>query len=164
MIGRSLMAGFAWVLALAGLVPVAAQGNSEMVSAAKPAGMVIALMNAGYDAQLAKDSRGDPLIRVGTGAYPVTIAFYGCDETTNSGCDSVQLITGLDRSMPWTAESALALMREYRFIAVNLDDDGDPILTWDVYTGSGIPARAFLETVSRFESVVSRAADAVFAP
>lgn len=161
MMVRGVWAGA--VLWLAAAAPLAVQASSGMISAGQPAGMVIALMNAGYDANLAKDSQGDPLVRVATDGYPITIAFYGCDKTTHSGCDSVQLITGLDREAAWTAEGAMALMREYRFIAVNLDDEGDPILTWDIYTGKGIPAAVFLETVGRFEGAVSLAADAVFA-
>jgi hypothetical protein len=149
-------------LLLAAAIPAAAAERGESVNAAQPAGMVIALMNAGYDAELGRDSRGAPMIRVATQAYPLTIAFYGCDEQTQRNCDSVQLITGLDRAQPWTAESAVALMRAYRFIAVNLDEEGDPILTWDIYTGSGIPAAVFLETVSRFEGVVNLAAESVF--
>ena len=159
---RGLRGAAIALAAAAAAMPAAGEARGETVSAAQPAGLVIALMNAGYDAELARDARGAPLVQVTTAGYPFTIAFYGCDETTWRECDSLQLITGLDRAQPWTAESALALMRAYRFVAVQLDEEGDPFLTWDIYTGSGIPAAVFLETVSRFEGAVNLAAEAVF--
>jgi hypothetical protein len=120
-------------------------------------------MNAVYDAELNKDSVDNPFIRLTTNAYPISIVFYGCDRQTNLNCDSVQFISGLDRDQPWDAESAISFMLDYRFIAVSLDDEGDPIFTWDVLTGSGIPEGTMVEMAQRFEATVAAAPQRVFA-
>lgn len=154
--GAGLLAGSA--------APAVAQPAGELVSAAQPAGIMMALMNAGYDAELTRDSTGDPLIRVTTQGYPINMIFFGCSPETRSNCDSIQFATGLDRSKPWSPKAALKVMSEYRFIAVQLDKEGDPFFTWDIVTGrTGIPAAVFLDCVSRFENAVALAADVVFA-
>jgi len=159
---RGLVAGL--LLASAAAPVTAAQGAGEVVSAAQPAGLVLALMNAGYDAELTRDSTGDPMIRVTTEGYPINMIFFGCSPETHDGCDSLQFVTGLDRPDAWSAGAALKITREYRFIAVQLDNDGDPFFTWDVVTGrSGIPAAVFIDSVARFENAVSLAAEMVFA-
>ncbi len=164
MIGRAFV-GRAMALLLVGAgAPAAAQSPGELVSAAQPAGIVMALMNAGYDAELARDSTGDPLIRVTTQSYPINIIFFGCLPETRSECDSLQFATGLDRRRPWSPKAALKIMKEYRFIAVQLDEEGDPFFTWDIVTGrGGIPAAVLLDCVNRFENAVALAADEVFA-
>ncbi|MFN3988972.1 MAG: YbjN domain-containing protein [Erythrobacter sp.] len=159
---RGLAAGL--MLAGAAAPVAAAQGAGDIVSASEPAGLVLALMNAGYDAELTRDSTGDPMIRVTTEGYPINLIFFGCSPETNDGCDSLQFVTGLDRPDAWSAEAALKITREYRFIAVQLDNEGDPFFTWDVVTGrSGIPSAVFIESVARFENAVSLAAEMVFA-
>lgn len=159
------MAGLGAALLLAGAAAsAAAQGPGDLVSAAQPAGLVLALMNAGYDAELTRDSTGDPLIRVKTASYPINLIFFGCSPGTRTECDSLQLVTGLDRSEAWSAEAALRITSEYRFIAVQLDSDGDPFFTWDIVTGrGGIPSAVFIDSVARFENAVALAAEQVFA-
>jgi hypothetical protein len=163
MIGRISRLGAPALLALS-TVPAAAQAPAEMVSAAQPAGLLMALMNAGYDAKLTRDTTGDPLINVTTAGYPISLIFFGCSEQTHDGCDSLQLATGLDRTRPWNPKAALRIMSEQRFIAVQLDEEGDPFFTWDIVTGrSGIPAPVFLDSMRRFENAVALAAETVFA-
>lgn len=163
MIGRVSGWGAAALLAL-GAAPLAAQAQGEMVSASQPAGIMMALMNAGYDAELTRDSSGDPLIKVNTASYPISMIFFGCAPDSHDGCDSLQLATGLDRPRAWSPKAALKVMNEYRFIAVQLDEEGDPFFTWDIVTGrGGIPAPVFLDSVRRFENAVALAAEVVFA-
>lgn len=150
-------------LALTGAVPLYAQTPDQMVSARQPAGLVIAMLNAGYDAELTKDDLGDPQINSEMLGYPLRIHFYDCDETTRSECESVQLVIGLDRAEPWTAEAALAFANQYRFAAITLDEEGDPFLRWDIVTGEGIPARVFVKSLRRFEDTVRLAEEIVFA-
>jgi hypothetical protein len=144
-------------------VPARAQSRSDTVTAQQPAGILLALMNAGYDAALQTDPVGDPMIKVEGDGYPMTVLFYECDEQTNDRCSSLQLVTGLDRDKPWSTSETDKLMSELRFIAVHLDEEGDPIFTWDLFTGDGIPTAAFLDTVGRFENSVRSAAEKVFA-
>ena len=144
-------------------MPLAAQGKGETLSAKEPAGIVIALLNAGYDATLETDDFDDPIIRFEGEGYKYDMLFYGCDETTHEGCNSVQLRVGFDRAKPWNAEEAMKLMREYRYTSVYLDDEGDPYIVWDIVTGDGIPAAVFLDSIERFESNAEQSADMIFA-
>ena len=143
-------------------VPVAAQ-DGGMVTANDPAGMLRVLEGAGYKGTLEKDGQDDPLIVLDLGGWSSRIYFYGCDETTHTGCDSIQFSAGFDRQEPWTGNDAIALSSKYRFTSVRLDDEGDPYITWDVITGSGIPSTVFLSSVLRFTQTLDDSRDLIFA-
>ncbi len=156
---------FGAMVAAVGLVfatPSAAQAN-DVVTAKQPAGMVIAMLNAGYDAELATDDLGDPLIKSEIAGYPLRIYFYDCNEDTHEDCGSIQLVTGFDRKRPWTADAAVKFANGYRFAAVSLDGEGDPYLRWDIVTDDGIPTRVFVKGLRLFEETVRVAAEIVFA-
>lgn len=144
-------------------VAAAAQADDGMVTASKPAGIVIAMLNAGFDAELTTDDVGDPLINSQVAGYPLQIFFYDCDEETHAECGSIQFVAGFDRKMPWTADAAIKLSNAYRFAAVTLDDEGDPYLRWDIVTEEGIPTRVFVKSLRRFEDTVRLAEDMIFA-
>lgn len=134
------------------------------VSAADPEGMASVLRFAGYPAKLTKDDYGDPQIDTEFSGWNGAIMFYGCDDDTHTGCDSIELRVGFDREEPVT----LALLNELsssRYIGAFLDDDGDPWINWDIITGNdeGIPAPVFMQSVNEFASGVEYAADLVFA-
>ena len=57
------------------------------------------------------------------------IVFYGCNENTHQGCDSVQLRVGFDRAEPMPLELLHSELGNDRFYAVHLDDEGDPCRT-----------------------------------
>lgn len=152
---------FAGAVSCAGAgVPLAAQ--AEMVRASDPAGMVSVLEEAGYDAELIEDDIGDPLIKLVLGGYATGIAFYGCDAEKHTGCQSIQFSAGFDRENGWTAEEAIKLSSEYRFMAIELDDEMDPYVRWDVEIGEGIPRSVFLRSVLRFSETVDTATDIIF--
>jgi hypothetical protein len=151
------------IAAAATTSPIAAQGKADMLTAKEPAGIVIALLNAGYDATLDTDDFDDPLIKFEGEGYKYDMLFYGCDETTHEGCDSVQLRVGFDRAKPWSADEAIKLSRENRYTAVALDDEGDPYLFWDIVTGDGIPATILIDSIQRFEGNAELAAETIFA-
>jgi len=132
------------------------------VKASDPAGIVSVLEGAGYDANLSKDSVGDPKITVELGGHETSILFYGCDEKTHTGCDSVQFVVGFDHESGLTAEQALELSRNYRFITVELDDERDPFIRWDVVIGEGIPSSVFLRSVLRFSEAIDYTSQEVF--
>lgn len=152
----------AFVLVLVS-TPLAAQDDVNLVSAKDPEGLASTLRNAGYEVDIGRDSVGDPRLETTLGGMTTRIMFYGCDETTNADCDSVQFVTGFDRDQPMTAADALNLSDRYRFAAVSLDDEGDPYVTWDVVMGDGIPARVFLQSVLKFSGTIGLVADVVFA-
>ena len=141
--------------------PLAAQ--EATVTASDPQGIVSALEAAGYEAKLDTDGVGDPMILTELSGMSTQIYFYGCDEVTHDGCDSLQYSAGFDRKQPWTAAGALELSTKYRFTSVRLDDEGDPYIIWDVVTGDGIPTKVFLSGVLSFSGAIENASDVVFA-
>lgn len=142
--------------------PASAQPGG-MVSAADPPGLSRVLQVAGYKPELGTDDQGDPKIELEIAGYKATMYFYGCDETTHKGCDSVQLRAGFDRDQAWTAADAIALSQKYRFLAVSLDSEGDPYINWDIVTGEGIPAKVFLLGAQKFGDTLDLASEMIFA-
>ena len=106
---------------------------------------------------------GDPLILTDFYGYEGQIVFYGCDESSHDGCDSVQFTVGLDRKQPMPLEMANDLSANERYVSISLDEEGDPWLTWDVVTLDGIPAGVFLFALRQFTAQVDAVADRVFA-
>jgi hypothetical protein len=148
-----------------GLMASAAQATTppNMVSAADPGTLVSAMEFAGYEASVAIDEVGDPMITTELGGWLTNIYFYGCDENTHQQCDSIQLQTGFDRKEPWSAEAALQISEKYRFVSVWLDDEGDPYVRWDIVTGGGIPTKVFLQALREYTLALQNASNLVFA-
>lgn len=156
---RAIMAA---VLALAA-APQAALGQSlDRVSAEDPEGMVRYLEITGFEPKLEKDDLGDPKIRIRVNDYSATIYFYGCDETTHRGCDSVQLQSAFDRKDPWPPAEAIKVAERWRYGAVWLDKEGDPVVSWDIITGDGIPSKVFLKALNAFGDTLHEVAGMVF--
>ena len=159
---RQLLAGFAAATMLAS-APLAADDGVPSVSAKDPEGMLSALTNVGYPAELGVDTVGDPQITVSVNEYTVGILFYGCDAESNDNCDSVQLLTGFDRAEPIPHELALQISQTLRFAAVQIDDEGDPFIGWDIFMGNGIPMPVFLAALRSYESTLDDASTIIFA-
>jgi hypothetical protein len=151
-----------WLVAAALALGVAGTAQAQTVSAANPKGLLKAITSAGYEAELSTDKVGDPMIETTLSGYKVIVLFYGCDEKTHKGCDSVQFSTGFDRETPMDPVKALAIAREWRFLAVSLDDEGDPYLRWDVLTAGGIPQSVFMAAFRRYGETIESAADMIF--
>lgn len=152
-----------WILAAVIGLCFAGTAQAQSVTAENPRGMLNAITAAGYEAKLTTDSAGDPMIDTKLGGYRVSVLFYGCDESTHLGCDSVQLSTGFDRKTPMAPARALNIAREWRFLAVSLDDEGDPYLRWDIFTGSGIPQSVFMTALRRYGETLEDAGEIIFA-
>ena len=140
-----------------------AQAAGPTVSAEDPNGIVSVLELAGYEAELDVDTAGDPMIITELGGWEARILFYGCDENTHDGCDSLQFLVGFDRANPWTAEEAMRLSSQYRYTSIWLDEEGDPFIQWDVVTADGIPTKVFLRSVREFTQAITNATNLIFA-
>ncbi|MGB7409164.1 MAG: YbjN domain-containing protein [Pontixanthobacter sp.] len=136
---------------------------TETVSAGDPNGIVTAMRFAGFEAELQTDEIGDPKIETDFGTGLGYIYFYGCDEGTNTGCDSVQFVAGLDRDTPMPFSMISDLVKQKRFVAISLDDEGDPWMSWDVITDDGIPTTVFIKALRLYADVLGDVADVVFA-
>jgi len=135
----------------------------DQVSAADPAGLVAVLDFAGYGSELGTDGVGDPQIQLEYAGWPGYIQFYGCDSESHEECDALQFRVGFDRRDPLPPELALDLMASYRFASVSRDAEGDPWVTWDIVTHSGIDSSVFLASLRAFERNIALIADIVFA-
>jgi hypothetical protein len=113
----------AWVAAVAG-TPAAGQ----MVSSASPQSVVKALQAAGYKAELAADTGGDPMIRSSAAGAKFTIFFFGCEK--NVDCGEIQFYAG------WTDKPSLEQInewnRKHRFGRAYLDEKGEVNVEYDV--------------------------------
>lgn len=147
---------------LCGAAPLAAQGNTQIVTAREPAVMAEALASVGYVAVLTTDLTGAPLIETHSAGWPWRIIFYDCDEATLTNCESVQFSAGFDRKDAWTADQAIQVSTRLRFAAVSLDEEGDPYISWDLVTGEGIPTKVFLTSVERFIEAMEATVDLAF--
>lgn len=158
--------GLRHILAALGLVaaaPLAAQERTETITASNPPGIVIAMLNAGFNPELTTDREGDPMIvSRGTNAT-LYVLFFGCNQTTHDNCQSIRLQTAFDRAKPWSPAEALNLANELPFLSVRLDGEGDPYLHWDLVLGEGIPLSVFIKNLRAFEESITLAADIIYA-
>jgi hypothetical protein len=151
------------LMGLAMLVPgpLAAQ-NAQTISANNPQAMTELLELTGFNPKLGKDETGDPRIDLDVDGYYPTIFFYGCDQKTHTGCDSVQFHASFDRKDPWPASEAVKVASRWRFGGVYLSESGDPRLTFDVVTGDGIPSKVFLQSLRGYMDTLDEVANLVF--
>jgi hypothetical protein len=140
----------------------AAQSAPDIVTASDPDGVVSAMAYAGYEATLGTDAYGDPKIDGSFGGWSGSVWFYGCDELTNDGCTSLQLVVGFDRKNPMPLEMLNEIASSQRFVAIYLDEEGDPWLKWDIVTEEGIPAGVLNSSLQQYSQQVAAIADLVF--
>ncbi|MFM7402715.1 MAG: YbjN domain-containing protein [Erythrobacter sp.] len=151
------------ILGLIAGAPLVAQDSTEMLIASKPAGIVIAMLNAGYNPELTTDRMGDPMIVSRGPNASLFVFFFGCHAETHDNCHSIRFQVGFDRSKPWNAQDALNLANELPFLSVRLDKEGDPFLHWDLVMGDGILRTTFVKNLRAFDESVTTAAETIYA-
>lgn len=130
-----------------GAVPAMAQS----VSSADPQSVARALQDAGYKAELTKDTSGDPMIRSNASGAKFTVFFFGCEK--NANCGEIQFYAG------WTDKISLAQInewnRKHRFGRAYLDDKGEVNIEYDVnLEGTGIPLALFRNDLELWDSLM----------
>lgn len=151
---KTAIMGAALVLgaSVASTAPAFAQKGN--VSAANPQSVASAMTGLGYTNTLTKDDLGDPMVEAEMGGWKVRVLFYDCTEGKN--CQSLQFFAIFDSEKGMDPRRALGWPKDYRFGAVALDAEDDPIITWDIVTGNqGIPLDTFNTAAKKFESAVS---------
>lgn len=135
-------------LALLFLVPAA----HALVDAHDPQTLVKALQDAGYRAELGKDTQGDPKIKTSLSGLVVNLLFYGCEE--NENCGSFQFVVSTDSKEKVSYSRVNDWNRKRRWGTMFLDDEMDPVITFDVdTTPGGIDDKLFVHIVEHFELV-----------
>lgn len=128
----------------------------DLVSAHKPQGLVDALVAKGYVAALSRDDTGDPLINLELSGWKGALLFYDCDAASHDGCRSVQFRAKFDADAPgMSAADALRFVATRRYGALTLDAKGDPVVTWDVWMGAGVPRAVFQEAAGQFAATLA---------
>lgn len=148
-------------------LPASAQeAEPPSISASKPEVLHKVLREAGYDAELIADREpGDgAAIRLDSEGGGSFILLSDCDEAVPDACDTLVLSSAWDRDTPMSPQRVAAANREFRYVSVWLDDEGDPYAQWAIVTRlEGIPAPVFLNTLQRYLGVVDDLSDFVFA-
>jgi hypothetical protein len=142
-----------WVAAaflmLAGLAPA----NAQMVRAQDPQSLVKALQEAGFQAKLDTDSRGDPRITSGLSGTRFYILFYNC--TANRNCATVQFRTGYKLEKPIGLDRINEWNSRQRFAKAHLDTDNDPVIDMDVDLDDGGVSKAlFIDNLEFWSSAL----------
>lgn len=135
---------------LVGLSPALAQ----QVTSTNPASLVSALQDAGYRAELTKDSLGDPKIDSASGGVNFSLVFYGCAD--NRDCSSIQFHAGFSMRKTVSLSDMNDWNKSNRFGCAWLDDEGDPHVKFDVNMDEGgISERLFEDTLDLWTRVLS---------
>jgi len=95
------------------------------------------------DAQIDKDSGGDPMIRGRIEGVSYRVFFYGC--TQNRDCRNIQFYAGWDAE-GITVERLNEWNRNKRFGGAYLDGENDPILEMDVNLDYGVTRKNLEDT------------------
>ncbi|NCP13558.1 MAG: YbjN domain-containing protein [Sphingomonadales bacterium] len=151
-----------WMAAALLAASFAGAGQAQTVTAANPEGLQAAMKSAGYEGELTTDQVGDPMIKTEINGWSVAILFYGCDEESHQDCDSVQFSRGFDRKTAMDPARALEIASKWRFLAVSLDEEGDPYLRWDIVTADGIPQSVFMTAFRLYGESLDDAAEIIF--
>jgi putative sensory transduction regulator len=128
--------------AAAAILVIGAPAGAQLVTAGNPQTIVQVMQDEGYQTRLGKDAGGDPMVSVKAPGNSFDIYFYGCEK--NDGCTSIQFVAVYDLGKASSPGSMNEWNSRKRFATASLDDDNDPCLRMDVYTGSaGISMAAF---------------------
>ncbi|SFJ98171.1 Putative sensory transduction regulator [Sphingomonas sp. NFR04] len=140
-------------LGLLATVPAQAQ-----VKSTDPQSVAKALQDAGYKAELSKDSDGDPIIRSGAQGYKFTIFFMSCDKGRN--CGDLQFYAGwTDKLSP---ERANAWTQKHRFARVYSDEKGEAAIEYDLnFEDQPMTTVLFRKNLELWDSLVGSFADYV---
>jgi hypothetical protein len=123
-------------LSLAALaLAAAAPAEAAIVQAQSPQTIVTALQKAGYMAQLASDSGGDPMINSAASGSKFKVFFYNC--TDNKDCTTIQFYVGYHLDKPVAVDEINGFNQSKRFIRAMIDKENDPVMVMDLNLDKG---------------------------
>jgi hypothetical protein len=73
------------------------------------------------------------------------------------------LRTGFDRKEPMPTKLVNEIVSKQRYMALSLDDEGDPWADWDIVTGDGIPKATFFLALRKYAEQIDALSERVFA-
>jgi hypothetical protein len=133
-----------WMLATAAMVAA----PETVIDATNPTVIAKAMQAAGYKAELAKNDKGEPLIKSGANGDSFTVEFYGCKGQAE--CTSFQFFTWFKKEANFTPALANEWNAKKRFIKAAIDKDGDLSLYMDVTSVGGMTEANFADALDWF--------------
>ena len=127
----------------AGAQDAGAQESGTPTVDAKNIDEILSIARGFGDAQIDKDSGGDPMIRGRIEGVSYRVFFYGC--TQNRDCRNIQFYAGWDAE-GITVERLNEWNRNKRFGGAYLDGENDPILEMDVNLDYGVTRKNLEDT------------------
>lgn len=138
-------------VALLATPAVAEVPDNALLTAAEPAKIAEVVRQLGRPGQLETDEAGDPSIATGFGGYAGRIWFFDCMED-GSDCLGVRLQVGIGTEHKLTLQQVNAFNQEKRFATLSLDEEGDPILAYDLsMMKPGVSVAAFADSFRLFD-------------
>lgn len=122
----AVMGGEAW----AGPLPSGGVTAQEVAAA---------LQAKGLQAQIGKDSQGDPMITSALDGSPFRVLFYTCKA---GRCAAISFATAFPNASGVTLQTINDWSRKNRFGRAYLDDDQDPFVEYDVDMERGATTEA----------------------
>lgn len=126
--------------------------GTDLVCASAPVGVAASLMRAGYQADLGKDSTGDPMIKSAASGYKFSIFFYGCDK--NVACDSLQFVATFDGDPSRGPAFANSWNAKKRFMQMAIKDSGSIEVSHDVATIGGLTQKNFADECDWWQTML----------
>ncbi len=146
------------LVAAAGMLASAAA--AENVSASDAAALAARIMSYGYQAELGKDSSGDPRIESSASGMSFEILFYGC--TNGAACRFIQFSKCWDREGSFPLETVNTWNRKKNFGRASVDDEGDPCFDMTVnLDGGGVADDNLKDTLQRWDRALGGWRDAM---
>lgn len=147
--------GLILLTALFAAIPAHAQirnvPESTLLTAANPKTIADYVRLLGRPAELEIDEAGEPTIATGFAGYPARIWFFDC-EADGSDCTSIRLQLGIGTVHKLSLAQVNAYNQERRFVNLSLDEEGDPILAYDLsLVKPGVSAAVFGDSFRLFD-------------
>ena len=131
----------------------AAAAPAQMIRAQDPQTVLSTMQKAGYKAELATDSTGDPMIKSAYNGTTYQVLFYTC--TNHRQCATVQFHAGYDFDKTLPLETMNNWNRTQRFGRAYLDKENDPILEMDVdLDDGGVSSELFIDNIEFWTSAL----------
>lgn len=138
--------------------------HENMISGHRPDDMLVAIKNAGYDAEFVSEKGEKPEIEVKFGSDWVTILLEDCDDDgAGRGCDTIILSSTWDRKTAASDTMIAQANLDHRYVSVWRDGEGDPVMQWWIYTGEfGIYRKNLIDSIVIFQGIAANFEENVF--
>ncbi|HEV7248600.1 MAG TPA: YbjN domain-containing protein [Shinella sp.] len=125
----------------------------QLVDATDPQRLAQIFQANGFQASVARDSRGDPMIRSAAEGVSFVISFYGCRE--NANCRSIQYTVSFRMEKPPTLDEINRFNQTRSLGEASLTSAGLPRLSYFMTLEGGVSEANFLHAFGLWRSVLS---------